>query len=162
MSYSVHVLSQFIQQPRAEHWTAALRVVQYLKGNSGQGIFLDSDCDIKLYGWCDADWAACPLTRWSLTGWIIFLGRSPISWKTKKQQMMSQSFAEAEYRSMANTTCEHKWVNGILSSLGIIHPMPMQLYCDSQVTQNHVFHECTKHIEVDCHFVRNEIIYGHL
>ena len=76
--------------------------------------------------------------------------------------MMSQSFAEAEYRSMANTTCEHKWVNGILSSLGIIHPMPMQLYCDSQVTQNHVFHECTKHIEVNCHFVRNEIIYGHL
>ena len=50
LSYSVHVLSQFIQQPRAEHWTAALRVVQYLKGNSGQGIFLDSDCDIKLYG----------------------------------------------------------------------------------------------------------------
>jgi len=67
---------------------------------------------------------------------------------------------------MANTTCELKWVSGILSILGIIHPLHMLLYCDSQVAlhivQNPIFHECTKHIEVDCHFVRNEIIHGHL
>lgn len=68
LSYNVYVLSQFMQQPRAEHWTAALWVVRYLKGNSGQGILLDSDYDLKLYGWCDVDWAACPLTRRSLTG----------------------------------------------------------------------------------------------
>jgi hypothetical protein len=166
LSYSVHVLSQFMQQPRTEHWTAALRVVRYLKGNPGQGIFLDNNCDLRLYGWCDADWAACPLTRRSLTGWIIFLGCSPISWKTKKQQIVSRSSAEAEYRSMANTACELKWVKDILSSLGIVHPMPIQLYCDSQaalhIAKNPVFHERTKHIEVDCHFIRNEIIQGHL
>lgn len=84
LSYCVHVLSQFMQQPRTEHWDAALRVVRYLKGNPGQGVLLDSDCDLQLYGWCDSDWATCPLTRRSLTGWIVFLGNSPISWKTKK------------------------------------------------------------------------------
>ncbi|MCI03672.1 hypothetical protein A2U01_0024712 [Trifolium medium] len=129
LSYSVHVLSQFMQQPRAEHWTAALRVVRYLKGNPGQGIVLDKDCDMRLSGWCDADWAACPLTRRSLTGWIIFFGHSPVSWKTKKQQTVSRSSAEAEYRSMANTTCELKWLKGILTSLGITHPMPTVISC---------------------------------
>ncbi|MCI48745.1 retroelement pol polyprotein-like, partial [Trifolium medium] len=88
-----------MQQSRTEHWTAALRVVRYLKGNPGQGVFLDSASDLYLHGWCNVDWAACPLTRRSLTGYIIFLGNSPISWKTKKQQVVSRSSAESEYRS---------------------------------------------------------------
>lgn len=109
LSYSVHVLAQFVQQPREEHWAAALRVVRYLKRNPGQGIMLRSDCDLQLSAWCDSDWASCPLTRRSLTGWFILLGNSPISWKTKKQHTVSRSSAEAEYRSMAATTCELKW-----------------------------------------------------
>lgn len=67
---------------------------------------------------------------------------------------------------MANTTCELKWIKGILSSLRMTHSMPMRLYYDSQaafhIAKNPVFHECTKHIEVDCHFIRNEIICGNL
>lgn len=161
LSYCVHVLSQFMQQPQTEHWEAALRVVRYLKGNPGQGVLLDSHCNLQLYGWCDSDWAACPLTRRSLTGWIVFLGHSPISWKTKKQHTVGRSSAEAEYRSMASTTCELKWIKGVLSSLGVTHSMPIQLYCDSQVAlhiaNNPVFHERTKHIDVDCHFIRDEI-----
>ena len=73
LAYSVHILSQFMHQPRAEHWEAALRVVRYLKGTPGQGILLRSDSDLHLQGWCDSDWAAYPLTRRSLTGWLIFL-----------------------------------------------------------------------------------------
>ena len=96
LSYSVHVLSQFMQTPREEHWKAALRVVRYLKGTVGQGILLRSDSDLTLYGWCDSDYAGCPLTRQSSTGWFIQLGQSPISWKTKKQQVVSHSSAEAE------------------------------------------------------------------
>ena len=62
LAYSVHVLSQFMQTPREEHWKAALRVVRYLKGTVGQGILLRSDSDLNLYGWCDSDYAGCPLT----------------------------------------------------------------------------------------------------
>ena len=93
LSYCVHVLSQFMQQPREEHWNAALRVVRYLKGNPGQGILLHKDCDLCLYAWYDSDWAGCPLTRCSLTGWFVSLGVSPISWKTKKQHIVSRSSA---------------------------------------------------------------------
>ncbi|GAA0186217.1 hypothetical protein LIER_33505 [Lithospermum erythrorhizon] len=58
---------------------AALRVVKYLKGCPGQGILLGSDSDLHLTGWCDSDWASCPLTRRSVSGWIVFLGSSPVS-----------------------------------------------------------------------------------
>ncbi|KAK6161310.1 hypothetical protein DH2020_004691 [Rehmannia glutinosa] len=162
LSYSVHILAQFMQNPRQDHWDAALRVVHYLKGNPGQGILLRADCDLQLYGWCDFDWASCPLTRRSLTGWFIQLGNSPISRKTKKQHTVSRSSAEAEYRSMASTLCELQWLKGLLKCLGIVHSRPMKVYCDSQaalhIAANPVFHERTKHIEVDCHFVRDAIL----
>ncbi|XP_062118484.1 uncharacterized mitochondrial protein AtMg00810-like [Humulus lupulus] len=106
LSYSVHVLSQFMQHPKHEHWDATIRVVRYLKGAPGHGILLRSDSDLSLQGWCDSDWVACPLTRRSLTGWLVFLGQSPISWKTKKQPTISRSSTEAEYRYMAYITCE--------------------------------------------------------
>jgi len=79
LSYCIHILSQFMQHPREEHWQAALRFVCYLKQHPGQGILLSSACDLCLHAWCDADWAGCPLTRRSLTVWLIFLGVSPIS-----------------------------------------------------------------------------------
>jgi hypothetical protein len=155
-----------MHQPRKEHWEAALRVVRYLKGKPGQGVLLNRNCDLKLTGWCDSDWASCPLTRRSLTGWIIHLGSSPIPWKTKKQQTVSRSSAEAEYRSMAATVCELTWLKEILADLGISHSQPMRLQCDSQsalhIAKNPVFHERTKHIEVDCHLIRDEILKGNI
>ncbi|RVX03863.1 Retrovirus-related Pol polyprotein from transposon RE2 [Vitis vinifera] len=164
LAYSVHILSQFMQEPRIEHWEATLRVVRYLKGTSGQGILLRADNDLSLQGWCDSDWAACPVTRRSLSGWLVFLGQSPISWKTKKQHTVSRSSAEAEYRAMAAVTCELKWLKGLLLSLGVHHPKAIKLFCDSQsalhMAKNPVFHERTKHIEVDCHFVRDAITDG--
>ena len=63
---------------------------------------------------------------------------------------------------MAMTTCE--WLKGVLASLGVLHPTPMSLHCDSQaalhISQNPVFHERTKHIEVNFHFVRDAIVKG--
>ncbi|GKB05168.1 retrovirus-related pol polyprotein from transposon RE2 [Tanacetum coccineum] len=85
---------------------------------------------------------------------------------TKKQHTVSRSSSEAEYRSMATTTCELKWLKRLLNSLGVAHPEPMRLFCDNQaaldIAANHVFHERTKHIEFNCHFVRDEILSGNL
>lgn len=82
-----------MQFPRQENLEAALRIVRYLKGTHGQGIHLRADSDLTLQGWCDFDWAACPITHRSLTGWLVFLGHSPISWKTKRQPTISRSSA---------------------------------------------------------------------
>ncbi|XP_021769500.1 uncharacterized protein LOC110733722 [Chenopodium quinoa] len=164
LAYSVHILSQFKQSLRVEHWDVALRVVRYLKKSPGQGILLRSDSALQLEGWCDSDWASCPLSRRSLTGGFVFLGLSPVSWKTKKQPTVAMSSAEAEYRSMSACSRELKWLRRLLRDLGVRHDSGMHLYCDSQsalyIAKNPVFHERTKHIEADCHFVRDAIKEG--
>ncbi|GJY96606.1 hypothetical protein Tco_0513516 [Tanacetum coccineum] len=127
-----------MQNPQVEHWEAALMVIQFLKGSPGQGILLKGMCDLQLRGWCDADWAGYPLTRRSLTGWVVYLRDSSISWKTKKQHIVSWSSAEAEYLSMAMTTFKQRYI------------------------KNPVFHERTKHIEVDCHYIRDKLVSGNI
>ncbi|XP_056690419.1 uncharacterized protein [Spinacia oleracea] len=81
------------------HWEATIRVLRYLKGAPGLGVLLRPMSDMSLTTFYYSDWTTCPLTRRSLTGYLIFLGRSPVSWKTKKQPIVSRSSAEAEYRT---------------------------------------------------------------
>lgn len=164
LSYAILVLSQFMQKPQEDHWQAALKVVRYLKGTLGQGILLRANSPLHLTGWCDSDYATCPLSRKSLTVCFVQFGDSPISWKTKKQKTVSCSSAEAEYRAMATICRELRWLKSLLFELGIDHTEPISLFCDSQaalhMSANPVFHERKKHIEIDCHIVRDYIVDG--
>lgn len=162
LCYAVHVLSQCMQRPRQDHWDAALRTVRYIHGSPSQGILLRVDSDLCITAYCDADWNTCPISRRSISAYIVQLGQSPISWKTKKQKTVSMSSAKAEYRSMAFTLKELKWIKQLLTPFGINHHQPMRLYCDSKsaiyIAANPVFHERTRHVESDCHFVRDAVM----
>lgn len=140
---------------------AAQRVIRNLKGCPSQGVLLKSESKLQVTAFCDADWSACPVTRRSLSSYIVLLGSSPVSWKTKKQNTVSASSGEAEHRSMAYTLRELKWMKRILTSFGVHHNNPMKLFRDSQsaiyIAKNPVFHERTKHIENDCHQVRDAV-----
>ncbi|CAH9080519.1 unnamed protein product [Cuscuta europaea] len=163
ISYSVHILSQFMHAPRRVHWDAVIRVLHYLKGHPGQGILFRRHSPLTLLGYCDSDWASCPNTRRSVTGYFVTLGGSLISWRTKKQVTVSRSSAEAEYRSMATITCELLWLKSLFHSLRI-KLSPIQVLCDNKaaiyIASNPVFHERTKHIELDCHFIRDHVRSG--
>ncbi|XP_011078646.1 uncharacterized protein LOC105162338 [Sesamum indicum] len=99
------------------------------------------------------------LTLCSLTGFAVFLGSALVSWKTKKQCTISRSSAEAEYRSMAATTCELQWISYLLKDFGVSVTLPIPFHCDNQaaihIMANPVFHKRTKHLDIDYHIVRN-------
>ncbi|KAL8112007.1 hypothetical protein AgCh_019640 [Apium graveolens] len=164
ISYSVHFLSQFLQAPRINHMQAAMKLVKYLKGNCGQGLFFPAQTSSHIQAFCDADWGSGRLTCQSITGYCIKLGSALVSWKSKKQHTISRSSAEAEYRSMVDCCCEVTWLRSLLAELKISIARPAELFCDNQsaiyIATNHVFHERTKHIEMDCHLVREKIQKG--
>ena len=157
----IHVLSQFMNNPKAEHWDAALRVVRYLKNSCGQGILFQANTSLKLTAWCDSDWGGCPTSRRSLTGWFIQLGDSPVSWNTKTG-VVSRSSAEAEYRAMANTVSELLWFLELLPSMGIKCDETITLHSDSlsaiNIAANPVHHAKMEDVGMDCHLIRDEII----
>lgn len=162
--FSVQLLSQYMHQPTATHLQAAKRLLRYLIGTTSQGILLASSSSAQLTAYCDSDWATCPVTRRSTSGYCIFLGQSPVSWKAKKQAVVARSSAEAEYRSMALTTCEVKWLTSLLKDLGLQNLPPTPLKCDNKaalaIAANPVMHEKTKHVEIDCHYVREQLKDG--
>jgi len=140
LTYSVHTLSQFIQSPRQPHMATALRVLRYVQFAPGQGLFFPSSSTCHLKAFCDSDWAGCPDTRRSVTGFCVFLG------------------------SMAAVSCEITWLSRLLEDLQVTHSSAALLFCDSKtalhIAANPVYHERTKHIEIDCHIVREKIQMG--
>jgi len=84
LSFAVQMLRQFMQSPRTSHVIALEHILRYLNGTAGQGIHLKANGPLLLQAFSDSDWAFCPLTRRSVTGYMILLGTSPISWKSKK------------------------------------------------------------------------------
>ncbi|CAN1140144.1 Retrovirus-related Pol polyprotein from transposon TNT 1-94 [Linum perenne] len=164
IAYSVQQLCQFQAQPKESHLRAAYRILRYIKQSPGQGLFFSANTKLQLTGYSDSDWGACPDTRRSITGYCTFLGASLITWKAKKQTTVSKSSSEAEYRALSHLSCELQWLKQLLAELGVPHPQPIATFCDNKSTihmaSNPVFHERTKHIEIDCHVIRERVQSG--
>jgi hypothetical protein len=166
ISYAVHIVSQFMAAPRSLHYAAVLRILRYLKGTLFHGLHFSSQSSLTLQAYSDADWAGDPTDRRSTTGYCFLLGDSLISWRSKKQSVVARSSTEAEYRALADTTAELLWLRWLLQDLGIDCSTAVPIHCDNrsaiQIAHNDVFHERTKHIEIDCHFVCHHLLQGTL
>lgn len=128
IAYTLTKLCQFSSAPRETHLKAANKLLRYLKGTVGHGIFYAADGTFDLRGFADADWCVCPESRKSITGYTMFLGESLVTWHSKKQHTVSRSTAEAEFRALADASCEIEWLLRIMANLQIPMQLPSHLY----------------------------------
>ena len=116
------------------------------------------DSPIHLVVYSNVDWASCSNTRHSITGWCMFIDTSLISSKSKKQYQVSKSSTESEYHAMCSIFSEIVWLWGLLGEFRFpqieLTPLHANNTSAIQIVANLVFHERTKHIEVDCHSIR--------
>jgi hypothetical protein len=158
IAHVVHMLSQFVSTPTSVHYGHFLCVLRYFRGTRSISLLYASDSPLQLHAYSDATWASDPVDRCSTTGYCILLGSSPIAWKSKKQEAISRSSAEAELRALATTTAEIIWLRCLLTDLAVSCDTSTPLLCDNlsaiQIAHDLVKHELTKHIGVDASFTR--------
>lgn len=134
----------------------------YIKSSPSEGLFFVDDSHIQIKAFSDSDWATYPNTRGSTTSFCIFLGSSLSSWKSKKQNIVSRFSIEVDYHALVATLCEIQWLYYLLQDLHIQTITTTALYCDNKsakhIAHNQIFHERTKHIELDCHIVHEKIL----
>ncbi|GJU69749.1 ribonuclease H-like domain-containing protein [Tanacetum coccineum] len=166
ISYSVQQVCLFMHDPRETHFSALKRILWYVRGTLTSGLQLYSSTTSFLVAYSDADWAGCPTTRRSTSGYCVFLGNNLLSWSSKRQFTLSRSSAEAEYRGVANAVAETCWLRNLLRELHTPLSTATIVYCDNvsavYLSSNPVQHQRTKHIEIDIHFVRDLVTTGHI
>ena len=164
ISYAVSVVSRYMHDPRSGHLDAVNRILKYLKGSPGKGLMFKSHGHLNVEGYCDADWASSLDDRRSTSGYCVFVGGNLVSWRSKKQPVVSRSTAEAEYRAMSQGLCEILWVRNLLSELKVLRKGPSMLHCDNKsaisIANNPVQHDRTRHIEIDRFFIKEKIDDG--
>ncbi|XP_026420706.1 uncharacterized protein LOC113316773 [Papaver somniferum] len=140
------------------------RILRYLKGTIGLGITLRKGDISSVKAYTDSDWAGCPDTRRSTSGYAVFMGSSLICWSSKKQPTVSMSSSEAEYKCLSVTASELEWLSNVFKELHISVNLPMHVFCDNTsaicLAFNLVFHARAKKIEVQYHLVRDLVLKG--
>ncbi|KAM6582045.1 hypothetical protein CsatB_009047 [Cannabis sativa] len=166
IAFSVNKVSQFMQNPLESHWIAVKRILRYLAGTLDYGLHLQRSTNYDITAFCDADWASDPDDRRSTTGYCVLFGNNLVAWKSKKQQTISRSSTEAEFRSLAAVVTEITWLQSLLTELRISLSTPPTVWCDNLSTvmlaANPILHARTKHIEIDLYFVRDKVMQQQL
>ena len=169
ITFAVTQLARFNSNPGKRHWEAAKRVLRYLKGVKDNGLELGGSArgatQVRVYS--DASWAEEIDDRHSISGYVVQLGQSVVSWSSKKQTTVATSSTEAEYMAASYSARHTVWVRNLLDEMGMdIKSWPTLFLIDNKgaidLTKESRHHQRTKHIDVAHHFVREKVQSGDL
>eukprot|EP00253_Pinus_taeda_P004420 PITA_04420 len=145
ISFSVGILSRFMQKPRERHWSAAKRVPKYLKGTQDFGIKYTQVGDFSLIGYSDSDFDGDKETGVSTSGYAVSLGSGAVSWRSRKQSVPVDSTTKAEYVAATEVTKEIVWLRKFLEDLQVkqVHSTPLIIENTSAIklAKNPKFHD---------------------
>lgn len=137
------------------------RILQYLKGTPGRGLYFKKNSDKGIEVYTDSDWAGFASDRKLTTGYCTFGWGNLVTWRSKKQSVVARSSAEAELRAMAHGICEGIWLKRMLEEIRIPTNSTMKILCDNRASismaKNLVHRDRTKHVEIDRHFIKEKI-----
>mgnify|MGYP001810966029 CR=1 FL=1 len=164
VAYAANCLAQASNQPRQRHWKAALYALRYLKGTAQLCVHYSAAKGSQLVCYSDSDYAGCHGSRKSTSGVMCMLAGGPISWKSKKQSVVTLSTTEAEFRALTSAVTECMWLRSLLAEFGQKVNGPTPVYCDNEgavkLSRNPVHRAKTKHVAVSFEFVRQEQTAG--
>ncbi|KAG8483213.1 hypothetical protein CXB51_022114 [Gossypium anomalum] len=164
--YAINCACQFMHAPTSVHMVALKRILLYLHETLDYGLVFCPSDRLSLVGYANANWGLDFDDRWSTTGFCVYFGPAPISWCSKKQQVVSRSTAEAEYRNLVSTTNDITWLVSLLTKLQIQYADSSTVWCDNSstvaVAANSVLHSKFKHVELDLFFAREKVADGSL
>ena len=145
----------------SESLSDATCILRYIKGMLFHDLHFSAQSFLELRAYADANWAGDPTDRSSTTGYYFLLGSSLISWRSKKQSVVARSNTKAKYCALADATSELLWLRWLLIDMGAPQTTSTPIHCDNRsaihIAHNDVFHEHTKHIEIDCHFIHHHL-----
>jgi len=149
IGFAVSFVSQFMNNPTEDHMAAVNRMLRYLKMTPSRGLLYKKSDNRNIEIYTDADWAGNIIDRRSTSGYCYYVWGNLVTWRSKKQHVVSRSSAESELRALALGICEGMWIQRLLKELGLESLTPIK--------QNIVHHDRTKHIEIDRHFITEKI-----
>ncbi|XP_061352816.1 uncharacterized mitochondrial protein AtMg00810-like [Gastrolobium bilobum] len=157
--FAVGLASRYIDQPRQNHFSAAKRILRYIKGTVHHGLLFTHSKDSKLFGYSDSDYGGDTDDRRSTSRYAFHSGSAIFSWSSKKQQIVALSSCEAEYMFAVACTCQAIWLKNILNELHQEQEGPITVDKKSAISlaKNPVFHSHSKHIETKHHFIWEQV-----
>ncbi|KAL6203666.1 hypothetical protein ACLB2K_027366 [Fragaria x ananassa] len=161
LAYAVSVVSQYMHNLRKDHMNVVMRILRCLKYAPRKGLVFCKHGYLRTSGYTDEDWAGNITNRLSTSGYFMFVGGNLVTWRSKKQNVVVRSSAEAEYRGMVQEVCELLWLRSLLKSLSFKQKWSMPLHCDNtaavDIAHNLVQHDQTKHVDIDRHFIKEKL-----
>ena len=161
---AVGICGRRVANYRMKDWNAVRRIFQYLKATKDTTLKLDGTGGLDIRGYSDADWAGDLVDRKSTSGYCFFMGKSLISWSSKKQQSTALSTAESEIIALSEAAKEAVWLRKMVELVLGNYPGPLLIYEDNQAAisfaDNQVQHNKMKHIDIRDHFIQEQVAEG--
>ena len=150
-----------MNNPTEDHLEAVNRILRYLKMTPGHGLLFKKSISREVEIYTDASWVGEQTDRRSTIGYCYYVWGNLITWRSKKQVVVSRSSAESEYRAHALGICKGMWLQRLLREFKVKVQASVEMFTNSQaaisIAKNPVHHDRTKHIEMDCHFISEKV-----